>query len=60
MLRRRQVQVPPPAAYDLTELQRDANRRFAYSARETLAVAQNLYEVHKLLTYPRTDSRYPL
>ena len=58
VLRRRQVQVPPPAAYDLTELQRDANRRFAYSARETLAVAQNLYEVHKLLTYPRTDSRY--
>jgi len=49
---------PPPAAYDLTELQRDANRRFAYSAKETLSVMQSLYEHHKLLTYPRTDSRY--
>jgi len=49
---------PPPAAYDLTELQRDANRRFAYSAKETLSIMQSLYEYHKLLTYPRTDSRY--
>ncbi|MDR1158728.1 MAG: DNA topoisomerase III [Oscillospiraceae bacterium] len=48
----------PPAAYDLTELQRDANRRYAYSAKETLACMQALYERHKLLTYPRTDSRY--
>ena len=48
----------PPAAYDLTELQRDANRRYAYSAKETLSVMQSLYERHKLLTYPRTDSRY--
>ncbi|MCL2365597.1 MAG: DNA topoisomerase 3 [Oscillospiraceae bacterium] len=48
----------PPAAYDLTELQRDANRRFAYSAKETLSIMQSLYEHHKLLTYPRTDSRY--
>jgi len=48
----------PPAAYDLTELQRDANRRFAYSAKETLSIMQSLYERHKLLTYPRTDSRY--
>ncbi|MCL2201789.1 MAG: DNA topoisomerase, partial [Oscillospiraceae bacterium] len=48
----------PPAAYDLTELQRDANRRFAYSAKETLSIMQSLYEYHKLLTYPRTDSRY--
>lgn len=51
-------QTPPPAAYDLTELQRDANRKYAYSAKETLSVMQNLYEVHKILTYPRTDSRY--
>ena len=51
-------QVPPPAAYDLTELQRDANKRFAYSAKETLNLMQALYEQHKLLTYPRTDSRY--
>ena len=51
-------QTPPPAAYDLTELQRDANRKYAYSAKETLSIMQNLYEVHKLLTYPRTDSRY--
>ena len=48
----------PPAAYDLTELQRDANRKYAYSAKETLALMQSLYERHKLLTYPRTDSRY--
>ena len=48
----------PPAAYDLTELQRDANRKYAYSAKETLSIMQSLYEYHKLLTYPRTDSRY--
>ena len=51
-------QTPPPAAYDLTELQRDANKKYAYSAKETLAILQNLYEVHKVVTYPRTDSRY--
>ncbi len=51
-------QTPPPAAYDLTELQRDANRKYAYSAKETLSLMQTLYERHKLLTYPRTDSRY--
>ena len=51
-------QTPPPAAYDLTELQRDANKKYAYSAKETLSVMQNLYEIHKILTYPRTDSRY--
>ncbi len=51
-------QVPPPPAYDLTELQRDANRKYAYSAKETLNLMQSLYERHKLLTYPRTDSRY--
>lgn len=48
----------PPAAYDLTELQRDANKKYAYSAKETLSLMQSLYERHKLLTYPRTDSRY--
>ena len=46
-------QAPPPAAYDLTELQRDANRKYAYSAKETLSLMQSLYERHKLLTYPR-------
>ena len=51
-------QTPPPAAYDLTELQRDANKKYAYSAKETLNLMQSLYEQHKLLTYPRTDSRY--
>ena len=51
-------QTPPPAAYDLTELQRDANRKYAYSAKETLDLMQSLYERHKVLTYPRTDSRY--
>ena len=47
-----------PALYDLTELQRDANKRFGYSAKETLSIMQKLYEQHKVLTYPRTDSRY--
>lgn len=47
-----------PKLYDLTELQRDANRIFDYSAKETLSIMQNLYERHKVLTYPRTDSRY--
>lgn len=49
---------PPPLAYDLTELQRDANRRYGYSAKNTLSIMQKLYETHKLVTYPRTDSRY--
>ncbi|WP_024344937.1 DNA topoisomerase III [Lacrimispora indolis] len=48
----------PPQLYDLTELQREANRRFNYSAKETLNIMQRLYENHKVLTYPRTDSRY--
>ena len=48
----------PPLAYDLTELQRDANRRYGWSAQKTLAVLQDLYERYKLVTYPRTDSRY--
>ena len=48
----------PPLAYDLTELQRDANRKYGYSAKKTLSIMQKLYESHKLVTYPRTDSRY--
>ena len=47
-----------PLLYDLTELQRDANRRYGFSARQTLNIMQRLYEEYKLLTYPRTDSRY--
>jgi len=47
-----------PLLYDLTELQRDANKRFGYTAQQTLTYAQSLYETHKVLTYPRTDSRY--
>ena len=47
-----------PLLYDLTSLQRDANRRFGFSARRTLAAAQSLYEDKKALTYPRTSSRY--
>lgn len=46
-----------PLLYDLTSLQRDANSRFGFSAKTTLALAQALYEKHKVLTYPRTDSR---
>ncbi len=57
-LKRKNHIKPPPPAYDLTELQRDANKKFAYSAKETLDLMQSLYERHKLLTYPRTDSRY--
>ncbi|NLV15988.1 MAG: DNA topoisomerase III [Syntrophomonadaceae bacterium] len=49
---------PPPLAYDLTELQRDANKRYGWPAQKTLSVLQDLYERHKLVTYPRTDSRY--
>jgi DNA topoisomerase-3 len=47
-----------PLLFDLTSLQRDANGRFGFSARTTLQIAQALYEKHKALTYPRTDSRY--
>jgi len=47
----------PPLPYDLTELQRDANRRYGFSASHTLSLTQALYERHKLVTYPRTDSR---
>lgn len=49
---------PHPQAYDLTELQRDANKRLGFSAKQTSNVLQKLYEQHKLVTYPRTDSRY--
>ncbi|HEX2953756.1 MAG TPA: DNA topoisomerase III, partial [Bacillota bacterium] len=48
----------PPLAYDLTELQRDANRRYGFSAKQTSSIMQQLYETHKLVSYPRTDSRY--
>lgn len=47
-----------PALYDLTALQREANQRYGYSAKQTLNIMQRLYENHKVLTYPRTDSRY--
>src|SRR3984885_1118153 len=50
--------MPPPAFYDLTELQRHANRLFGFSAQKTLDLAQALYEKHKLISYPRTDSRH--
>ncbi len=49
---------PPPLLYDLTELQRDANKLYKFSPKETLDYMQRLYEVHKVLTYPRTDSKY--
>lgn len=51
-------QMPPLLLYDLTELQRHANRLFGFTAKKTLDVAQALYETHKLLSYPRTDSRH--
>jgi len=46
-----------PALFDLTSLQREANGKFGFSAKTTLSIAQSLYERHKALTYPRTDSR---
>ncbi|NLK97813.1 MAG: DNA topoisomerase III [Epulopiscium sp.] len=48
----------PPLLYDLTELQRDGNKMFGFSASKTLSIAQDLYEKRKMITYPRTDSRY--
>lgn len=48
----------PEGLYDLTDLSRDANQRFGFSAKQTLNIMQSLYEHHKVLTYPRTDSRY--
>jgi DNA topoisomerase-3 len=50
--------MPPPLLYDLTELQRHANRLYGFSAKKTLGVAQALYEQKKLISYPRTDSRH--
>ncbi len=49
---------PPPLLYDLTELQRDGNKKYGYTAKKVLQIAQDLYEKKKLITYPRTDSRY--
>ncbi len=57
-IRARTTREPPPLLFDLTSLQRTANRRFGFSAQRTLELAQALYERHKLLTYPRTDSRH--
>lgn len=54
----RTQKVPPPLLFDLTSLQRTANGRYGFSAQRTLDLAQSLYERHKLLTYPRTDSRH--
>lgn len=48
----------PPLAYDLTELQRDSNRKYGFSAKMTSSIMQQLYEHHKIVTYPRTDSRH--
>jgi DNA topoisomerase-3 len=50
--------MPPPQLYDLNELQRHANRLYGFTAQRTLEIAQSLYETHKLLSYPRTDSRH--
>ncbi|MCB9685119.1 MAG: DNA topoisomerase III [Alphaproteobacteria bacterium] len=56
--KRKKSKQGPPLPFDLTTLQREANRRFSMSARRTLDAAQRLYEAHKVLTYPRTDSRH--
>ncbi len=57
-LKTKRATVERPLLYDLTELQRDGNKRYGYTAEQTLEAAQNLYEKYKLTTYPRTDSRY--
>lgn len=57
-LTRKMKSTAAPALYDLTALQREANQRFGFSPKETLNIMQRLYENHKVLTYPRTDSRY--
>ncbi len=57
-VKRQEKKMAPPQLYDLTELQRHANRLFGWSAKKTLGVAQGLYEQRKLITYPRTDSRH--
>ena len=55
---RKEKRSSAPGLYDLTTLQREANQKFGFSAKETLNIMQRLYESHKVLTYPRTDSRY--
>lgn len=57
-VKREKKREQPPLLYDLTELQRDANKKYAMSAKRTLDAMQTLYERHKVLTYPRTDSKY--
>jgi DNA topoisomerase III len=57
-VKRETRRIPPPMLYDLSELQRDANRIFGFTAQRTLSILQNLYERYKLVSYPRTDSRY--
>ncbi|MBQ1948327.1 MAG: DNA topoisomerase III [Clostridia bacterium] len=57
-VKREKKREQPPLLYDLTELQRDANKKYAMSAKQTLDAMQTLYERHKVLTYPRTDSKY--
>jgi DNA topoisomerase III len=57
-LEKKEQREKAPMLYDLTTLQREANNRYGFSARRTLAAAQRLYEEHKALTYPRTSSRY--
>ncbi len=57
-LAQKAVQEQPPQLFDLTSLQRRANQKYGFTADETLKLAQSLYETHKVLTYPRTDSRY--
>lgn len=57
-VRRKPKKTPAPGLYDLTTLQREANQKYGFSAKETLNIMQRLYENHKVLTYPRTDSKY--
>lgn len=58
VINKKAKKTPAPGLYDLTTLQREANQKYGFSAKETLNIMQRLYENHKVLTYPRTDSRY--
>lgn len=58
LLEKKESRQIPPLLFDLTELQREANRKYGFTARRTLNAAQSLYEEHKLITYPRTDCQY--
>ncbi len=57
-IQKKESKIPVPLPYDLTEIQRVANQKYQFSAKKTLSLVQSLYETHKMVSYPRTDSKY--